>query len=157
MTLQERIESYERLTGFPKGLFIGGDGRIAGIWIMGNNYTVKSKFYGGYPAGYLRRVKALFPDKRTVLHLFSGKVDTNVVPGLTVDINPANSPEVLDDAHTLDWNDTLDKKYACDCIGEPTEGLTICARRGMERRCSTRLQDLGLSGPRRCSRAGKNR
>ena len=101
MTLEERIENYAKVTGFPQGLFIGGDGRIAGIFIMGNDYTVKSKLYGGYPAGYLKRIKALFPDKKRVLHLFSGRVDTEAYPGLTVDINPDHKPDIVDDAHTL--------------------------------------------------------
>ena len=69
---------------------------------MGNDYRVKSALYGGYPAGYLRRVKALFPDKHKVLHLFSGKVDTQAMPGLTVDSNPNMTPDVLDDAQTLE-------------------------------------------------------
>jgi len=102
MNWQQRIESYHRLTGFPESIFIGGDGRCVGTWIMGNNYRVKSEYYGGYPAGYLRRVKALFPDKQRVLHLFSGKVDTASFPGDTVDSNAENSPDYLDDAHTLE-------------------------------------------------------
>jgi len=68
---------------------------------MGNNYKVASSYYGGYPAGYLRRVRALFRDKQRVLHLFSGKVDLTALPGDTVDINPALKPTYLDDAQTL--------------------------------------------------------
>src|SRR5690349_13092520 len=102
MNNQERIASYREVTKFPLSLFVGEDGRIVGTWIMGNDYKVKSKYYGGYPAGYLRRVKALFPDKQQVLHLFSGKVDTEVLPGKTVDINAANSPDYVDDAQTLE-------------------------------------------------------
>lgn len=101
MTLQDRIDSYHKLTKFPTSLWIGGDGRICGIWIMGNSYRVKSKFYGGYPHGYLRRVKALFPDKQKVLHLFAGRVDTEIFPGTTVDINPKLNPDIVDDAHSL--------------------------------------------------------
>ena len=102
MNLQERILSYAAKTQFPESLFIGGDGRIVGTWIMGNNYRVKSEYYGGYPAGYLRRIKALFPDKDRVLHLFSGKVDLEVMPGDTVDLNPDLKPTYLDDAQTLE-------------------------------------------------------
>ena len=68
---------------------------------MGNDYRVKSEYYGGYPAGYLRRVRSLFPDKHRVLHLFSGKVDLTTFPGDTVDINPDLSPTYIDDAQTL--------------------------------------------------------
>ncbi len=103
MTLaaQQRIDNYHAETGYPTSLFVGGDGRIVGIWIMGNNYRVKSTYYGGYPAGYLRRVRALFPDKENALHLFSGMVDTEIWPGRRVDINPDTNPDWVDDAQDL--------------------------------------------------------
>jgi hypothetical protein len=101
MQWQDRIESYVRMTGFPKSLFIAEDSRVVGTWIMGNNYRVKSSYYGGYPAGYLRRIRALFPEKRRTLHLFSGKVDLSAFPGDTVDINPDLNPTYVDDAQTL--------------------------------------------------------
>lgn len=101
MHLHDRIENYVRETRFPRSLFVSEDGRIVGTWIMGNDYRVKSAYYGGYPAGYLRRIRALFPEKRNVLHLFSGKVDVATFPGDTVDINPANNPTYVDDAQTL--------------------------------------------------------
>lgn len=101
LTWANRIENYTRVTGFPNALFPSADGRVVGIWVMGNDYRVKSKFYGGYPAGYLRRIQALFPDKRRVLHLFAGRVDTEAFPGKTVDIRPELQPDYLDDAHTL--------------------------------------------------------
>lgn len=100
-SLEKRITSYHIRTGFPTSLFLGGDGRIVGTWIMGNDYRVKSAYYGGYPAGYLRRVKALFPDKKFVLHLFSGKVDLSVMPGDTVDLNADLKPTYVDNAQTL--------------------------------------------------------
>ena len=96
-----RIDSYVALTKFPRSLFISEDGRVVGTWIMGNDYRVQSEYYGGYPAGYLRRIRALFPEKRKVLHLFSGKVDVQALPGDTVDINAALSPTYIDDAQTL--------------------------------------------------------
>jgi hypothetical protein len=101
MRWEDRIKNYGRETGFPESLFVSPDGRVVGTWIMGNDYRVKSTYYGGYPAGYLRRVKALFPDKRRTLHLFSGKVDLDVFPGDTVDLNAKLKPTYLDDAQTL--------------------------------------------------------
>jgi hypothetical protein len=98
---QDRIDSYVRQTGFPRSLFVSEDGRVVGTWIMGNDYRVKSSYYGGYPAGYLRRVRALFPDKQNVLHLFSGKVDLAACPGDIVDLNPALHPTYLNDAQRL--------------------------------------------------------
>jgi hypothetical protein len=99
---EERIANYVRITGFPRSLFMSEDGRVVGTWIMGNDYRVKSAYYGGYPAGYLRRVRALFPDKRRVLHLFSGKVDLAALPGDTVDINADLGPTYVDDAQKLE-------------------------------------------------------
>ncbi|WP_170233442.1 hypothetical protein [Neoasaia chiangmaiensis] len=101
LSWESRIDHYVKATGFPRNLFMGEDGRVVGTWIMGNDYRVKSTYYGGYPATYLRRIKALFPDKKRALHVFSGKVDLVTFPGDTVDINPAVSPTYLDDAQTL--------------------------------------------------------
>ena len=98
MNWEERIINYEKETGYPKSLFGSNDSRVVGTWIMGNNYQVKSTYYGGYPATYLKRIKALFPDKKNVLHLFSGKVDLSIFPGDTVDLNPT----YVDDAQKLE-------------------------------------------------------
>lgn len=105
----KRIDSYADATKFPESLFVAADGRLVGTWILGNDYRVKSKFYGGYPNTYLARVKALFPDKERTLHLFSGMVDLDIFPGDTVDLNlslalarPAFSGmHYTDDAQTL--------------------------------------------------------
>lgn len=102
MTNQERIMSYREITKLPLSLFIGEDGRMVGTWIMGNDYRVQNNYYGGYPSGYLKRVQALFPDKKNVLHLFSGKVDQSILPGKTVDLNASLCPDYLDDAQSLE-------------------------------------------------------
>ena len=81
ITWDERIENFEKETGYSNYLFHAADGWIAGTWVMGGDYTVESGYYGGYPAGYLRRIKALFPEKNDVLHVFSGKVDLGTLPG----------------------------------------------------------------------------
>ncbi len=96
-----RIANYMKETKYPNGLHAGDDGRILGIWVMGNNYKVKSDYYGGYPAGYLRRIKALFPDKHNPLHLFSGKVELDILGGDTVDMDEELEPTFIDDAQTL--------------------------------------------------------
>jgi hypothetical protein len=101
MNLQDRIDHYVAKTGYPRSIFLSEDERIVGTWIMGNAYGVKSGYYGGYPAGYLARIKSLFPDKNNVLHLFSGCVDQSVLPGDTVDINPDREPAYVVDAHDL--------------------------------------------------------
>lgn len=101
MDWSDRVSNYVRMTGFPRSLFQAEDGRVVGVWIMGNDYRVKSGLYGGYPSGYLRRVKALFPEKERALHIFSGRVDQEVWPGDTCDINPDLSPTYVDDAQRL--------------------------------------------------------
>jgi len=100
-SLQGRIDNYCEKTGYPRSLFLSEDGRIVGTWIMGNAYGVPSGYYGGYPAGYLRRIRALFPDKKNCLHVFSGRVDQSAWPGDTVDINPDMEPTFLSDAQDL--------------------------------------------------------
>ena len=102
MTHEERIMHYCRVTGHPRSLFIGEDGRMVGTWIMKNDYRVQSSYYGGYPAGYLKRIRAMFPDKKRVLHLFSGRVDIVTLPGATVDINASLHPDFVDDAQTME-------------------------------------------------------
>ena len=101
MNWPERILHYKLKTGFPNSLFIAEDGRVVGTWIMGNNYTVATNYFGGYPAGYLRRIKALFPDKKSPLHIFSGHVELDKFPGKTVDSNPDLKPDFVDDAQTM--------------------------------------------------------
>ena len=102
MNWQDRIDNYVLETKFPRSLFVDSSGRVVGTWIMGNDYRVKSEYYGGYPATYLRRIKALFPDKRRVLHLFSGEVDLSAFPGDTVDVNETLVPTYVDDAQSLE-------------------------------------------------------
>lgn len=101
MYWDQRIANYVVETRFPKSLFLAEDGRVVGTWIMGNDYRVRTGYYGGYPAGYLRRVRSLFPDKHRVLHLFSGQVDLAALPGDTVDINADLNPTYVDDAQSL--------------------------------------------------------
>lgn len=101
MHWESRIANYVKETKFPGSLFMAGDGRVVGTWIMGNDYRVKSEYYGGYPAGYLRRIRALFPEKCRPLHLFSGRVDLATFPGDTVDINADLVPTYVDDAQIL--------------------------------------------------------
>lgn len=48
-------------------------GRLYAPWRLGNNYR-GSGYYGAYPPEYVARVMSMFPDKRQVLHLFSGSL-----------------------------------------------------------------------------------
>jgi hypothetical protein len=55
---RQRIDNYVRETGFPLSMFILDSGKVIGLWEIGNNYSVRSKYHGGYPASYLRGVTA---------------------------------------------------------------------------------------------------
>lgn len=101
LTLQQRIEAYQR--AFPKfqPLYLANEKRIEGLWIMGNDYRVKSGYYGGYPAGYLPRVMSMFPDAKRILHLFSGCVEKTDDRFITFDINPERKPDICGDAERL--------------------------------------------------------
>ena len=85
MTMQQRADAFA--LAFPKWpaahLRVVEEQRrdvLYGIWVLGNDYRVRSKFYGAYPNGYLPRVMALFPDQQVprfkghVLHAFSGSL-----------------------------------------------------------------------------------
>ena len=102
MTPAERIVSYEALTGWLNTLWLRQeDGIIYGFWTLGQDYRVKSKYFGGYPATYLKRVRALYPEEPKCLHLFSGCVDLEEFPGDTVDLDFDLSPTFVDDAQEL--------------------------------------------------------
>ena len=87
----DRIKNYRRV--IRRAAYVSyEDGWAHGMWFLGNSWAVKSGYYGGYPQGYLKRLRALFPDKRRVLHLFSGRVNTAESPGDTCDVNAALEP-----------------------------------------------------------------
>jgi len=101
LTWPQRIENYRRMIGRSAYLTFE-DGWAYGVWFLGNSWAVKSGYYGGYPQGYLKRMRAIFPDKINTLHLFSGHVDVAEFPGDTCDINPALAPTYVADADTLE-------------------------------------------------------
>jgi hypothetical protein len=127
MNVKERVDNYNKQSGFPESLFIAGDGRIVGTWVMGNNYQVKSEYYGGYPHGYLKRISLLFPDRRDVLHLFSGKVDTDIIAGKTVDLNPDNGADYVTDAHNL--SEIITEKFDL-ILADPPYSVEDCEHYG---------------------------
>jgi len=122
-----RLDNYYNKLNFPKSVFIGEDNRLYGTWVMGNNYTVKTTYYGGYPHGYLKRIKALFPDKKNVLHLFSGKVEKNIFAGITIDINPNNKPDIIGNAENL--SNYFTKKFDL-ILADPPYSIEDCNHYG---------------------------
>ena len=99
--LQQRADFYA--TEFPDWPAPRLAGRwLEGVWIMGNDYKNKSKLYGAYPPNYVRRVMAMFPDAKKVLHLFAGSIpawDGTGTPYTTFDIQ--GDVDIVGDAHDL--------------------------------------------------------
>jgi len=79
---------------------VGSDGRLQGIWLLGNDYRNKTVYWGGHPPNYLLRANALFPDAERVLHLFSGSLPAD--PGYTrFDLRDDVEADVVGDATKL--------------------------------------------------------
>jgi hypothetical protein len=101
MTWPERIENYSRTMRRSAYLTIE-HGWVYGMWIIGNSYKKRNSYYGGYQGDFLKRIAALFPDKRRALHAFSGMVELDALPGDTVDIRPELLATFTDDCQTLE-------------------------------------------------------
>ena len=100
LTWPERIENYRRTVGTP---YLGHEnGWTYGTWIMGNSYRKRTDYYGGFQGNLLKRVDALFPDRRLPLHVFAGKVDLAAFPGDTLDINADLQPTYAVNAETCE-------------------------------------------------------
>jgi hypothetical protein len=96
----ERIENYRREIGIP---YLGYEnGWTYGTWFMGNSYEKRNDYYGGFQGNFLKRIAALFPDRKRVLHLFAGKVDIATFPGDTLDIRPDLNPTFCVNAETCE-------------------------------------------------------
>ena len=75
---------------------------VTGMWFMGNSYQKRDAYYGAFQGNFLKRIAALFPDRRRTLHLFAGRVDLTAFPGDTLDCNPALAPTYCCNAETCD-------------------------------------------------------
>src|ERR1043165_9417168 len=75
-----------------------------GIWVLGNDYRNKTRYYGAYPPGYLARVMALFPtgpqtlrdrglESTSVRPAFSGSLPAGQY--VRLDIRPELEPEIV--------------------------------------------------------------
>jgi hypothetical protein len=74
LTLHQRCEYYN--AAFPPPPLtisrLAGKEFIYGFWFYGGSRH--SDFYGAYHQEYLTRITSLFPDAKSVLHLFSGSL-----------------------------------------------------------------------------------
>lgn len=103
MTQQERADAYAK--AFPdrpplqvvtEGVGAAKHDVIYGQFVIGNDYTNKTTYYGAYPHGYLERIAALFPDVprgRDILHVFSGSLPAGNYHRL--DLNPELKPDYV--------------------------------------------------------------
>lgn len=86
-------------------------------WIYGTWYCptawMKTHFYGQYPQTYLKRLLALFPTARDILHCPSG---TLTGPGVTVDLarDDQRKPQIIGDAESLPLESDSFDIYASD-------------------------------------------
>jgi hypothetical protein len=103
MTLIERVNNYN--LNKPWQLFNDDSGRIVGTIYIGNNYSRANNYYGGYQGNYLKRIRALFPDKINIAHLYAGQADIKDLPGVKYDINPQDQDTEYADARDM-------RKYA---------------------------------------------
>ena len=67
MNNKARVDNYNNWLG-QRGLHCGDDNRIVGTIYLGNNYAKKNDYYGGYQGNYLKRIRNLFPDKKTKIN-----------------------------------------------------------------------------------------
>jgi len=101
MELSDRAKLYN--DSYPNYPPLVVSGRwLYGMWMIGNNYRSKRKFYGEYPPSFLERIMSMFPDCEEIVHLFSGSLDENTT-GIRFDINPDldPTPNIIGDAHRL--------------------------------------------------------
>lgn len=102
LTIQDRADSYAQSSPIHRPLDVAhteDGGRLEGLWILGNNYR-GSGYHGAFPPGFMRRVRAMFPDFKQMVHLFSGSLPPDP-DTIRVDMNPANNPDICADAHDL--------------------------------------------------------
>jgi hypothetical protein len=93
------VEHYNASRG-PLSPLVEHNGVACGFWLVGADYRNRSRLYGTYPPGYLKRMHLLFPDefgRGQVLHLFSGSIESTKHE-TTLDIRPEAGADLAMDA-----------------------------------------------------------
>lgn len=106
MTIYDRANAF--IDAFPKNpashpWLVREQGRdvLYAVWVIGNDYRNKSRYYGSYPPGFLQRVMALYPEVGdSVLHVFSGSLPAGHYTRL--DIDPGVEPDVVGSVYDAD-------------------------------------------------------
>jgi hypothetical protein len=98
LTAEQRCQSYA--SRFPNALK-AVNGRIYGVWVMGNSYRSRSGFYGEFPNSVKERILALFPDCKKIMHLFSGTIKECLPDVMTYDISARFRPTICDSVQSI--------------------------------------------------------
>jgi hypothetical protein len=94
------IDNYHKeFSKYPKCL-MESEGRVYGFFFIGNQYKRVAGYYGEYPPSYLKRIRALFPGRKPVLHLFGGTV-APLTDEFTLDVNPNLKPSICGNAQQV--------------------------------------------------------
>lgn len=113
LTIAERCESYAK--AFPQ--WSASHARVVreqkrdvalATWVIGNDYRNRDPLYGTYPAGYLARLLALFPETALdgfaasprILHVYSGAVEPSRLWS-RLDVNPERQPDIVGSVYDL--------------------------------------------------------
>lgn len=98
---------------FPKyPITVCDKGWIYGVWYCPTAW-MKTHFYGQYPLTFMKRVLALFPGAKDILHCPSGTV---AGPGMTVDLvsDEQRKPKCIASAERLPFPDESFDLYLSD-------------------------------------------
>lgn len=143
------IDNYHRVfKKYPKCL-MESDGRIYGWWYEGNQFKRTEGYHGQYPPSYIKRVKALFPNHKKILHLFGGVITPNENEP-TFDINPELNPSVCGKAEELGNHferDSFDAIYAdtpYDIKNAKIYGYPLPNKRLVFRECRKVIKEGGV-------------
>lgn len=89
---------------FPHSVLTVKEGRLYGIWVIGNNYKRKENYYGEYPPTFVARVMSMLPDNLitdNTLHLFSGSVKKRINNEILFDSNADTNADVVGNTEKL--------------------------------------------------------
>jgi hypothetical protein len=73
------VDNYNKV--FGKYLQIDQSSLVTGAIYLDNNYAKSNDYYGGYQGNYLKRIAALFPTAKSVLHLYAGQINDQDLKG----------------------------------------------------------------------------
>lgn len=105
---------------FPKyPITVTDKGWVYGVWYCPTAW-MKTHFYGQYPLTFLKRVIALFPGAKDILHCPSGTI---LGHGVTVDLicDEQRHPQIIGNAHHLPFQDSAFDVYISDPPYSPAD------------------------------------